>query len=63
VFVCEKEIEVNGGRFRAEKFIISVGSSPNVPPIEGIREVGYYSYNWCRSDWFGIFPNLFPFWF
>ena len=44
MFVCEKEIEVNGGRFRAEKFIISVGSSPNVPPIEGIREVGYLTY-------------------
>jgi mercuric reductase len=43
-FLSENEIEVNGKRFRAQKFIIATGSTANVPNIEGIREVGYLTH-------------------
>jgi len=53
-FVSQNEIEVNGPAFAeasagkeklsAEKFIIATGSTANVPPIEGIREVGFVTH-------------------
>jgi mercuric reductase len=43
-FVSEKEVEVNGEKFGADKFIIATGSTANVPPIEGIEEVGYITH-------------------
>ena len=59
-FISPNEIEVNpsthrrssgqassgqaGEKFSADKFIIAVGSTANVPPIKGIKEVGYISH-------------------
>ncbi len=43
-FVSQDEIEVNGEKLTAEKFIIATGSTANVPPIEGIREVGFITH-------------------
>ncbi|MEK7541708.1 MAG: mercury(II) reductase [Patescibacteria group bacterium] len=53
-FVSQNEIEVNGpasaeataGREKlgAEKFIVAAGSTATVPPIEGIREVGFITH-------------------
>ncbi|MBI2673691.1 MAG: NAD(P)/FAD-dependent oxidoreductase [Candidatus Zambryskibacteria bacterium] len=53
-FVSQNKIEVNGPSFAkasagkeklsAEKFIIAAGSTANVPPIEGIREVGFITH-------------------
>ncbi len=43
-FVSQNEIEVNGEKLSAEKFIIAAGSTANVPEIEGIREVGFVSH-------------------
>ncbi|MBI2024958.1 MAG: mercury(II) reductase [Candidatus Harrisonbacteria bacterium] len=43
-FVSENEVEVNGEKLVAEKFIIATGSTANVPPIEGIREVGFVTH-------------------
>lgn len=43
-FVSQNEVEVNGERLSAEKFIIAVGSTANVPPIEGIRETGFVTH-------------------
>ncbi len=40
-FVSQNEVEVNGEKLSAEKFIIAAGSTANVPPIAGIREVGF----------------------
>ena len=37
-FVAQNEIEVNGKKLSAEKFIIAVGSTANVPPIKGIHK-------------------------
>lgn len=44
VFVSPNEIEVNGKKYQAKKFIIAAGSTATVPPIEGIREVGYITH-------------------
>ena len=43
-FVSETEVEVNGERLTADKFIIASGSTANVPPIEGIKEAGYITH-------------------
>lgn len=43
-FVSAGEIQVDGERVRAKKFIIAAGSTANVPPIEGIRAVGYITH-------------------
>ncbi len=43
-FTSSNEVEVNGEKLSAEKFVIAVGSTANVPPIEGIKEVGYLSH-------------------
>jgi mercuric reductase len=43
-FVSIQEVEVNGEKFSADKFIIATGSTANVPPIEGIEEVGYITH-------------------
>jgi mercuric reductase len=37
-FVSKNEVEIDGEKLSAEKFIIATGSTTNVPPIEGIRE-------------------------
>ncbi|GBD34151.1 Mercuric reductase [bacterium HR34] len=43
-FVSENEIEINGQRFQAEKFIIANGSTANVPEIKNIENVGYLNH-------------------
>lgn len=43
-FVSQNEIEVNGEKLSAEKFIIAAGSTATVPPIENIREVGFVTH-------------------
>jgi len=43
-FSGEKEIEVDGEKYTAEKFVIATGSTANVPTIEGIHEVGYLTH-------------------
>lgn len=43
-FVSQNEVEVNGEKLSAKKFIIAAGSTANVPPIEGIREVGFVTH-------------------
>lgn len=40
-FVSPYEIEVNGQRIRAKKFVIATGSKPRELPIEGIETIGY----------------------
>ncbi len=43
-FVSSNEVEVNGKRLTAKKFIIAAGSTTTVPPIENIREVGFITH-------------------
>lgn len=44
VFVSPNEIDVDGSRYIAQKFIIAAGSTATVPPIKGIKEVGYLTH-------------------
>ncbi|MDZ7586568.1 MAG: FAD-dependent oxidoreductase, partial [Patescibacteria group bacterium] len=43
-FVSPNEIEVEGRKYQAKKFIIAAGSTAAVPPIAGIKEVGYITH-------------------
>ncbi len=43
-FVSDNEIEVTGQKYTAKKFIIAAGSTATVPPIEGIKEIGYLTH-------------------
>lgn len=43
-FISQHEIEVNGERLSADKFIIAAGSTAVVPPIEGIEQVGFVTH-------------------
>ncbi len=43
-FTEEKEVEVNGEKLSAEKFVIATGSIANIPPIENIKEVGFITH-------------------
>ncbi len=40
-FVSPHEVKVGKELYGGEKFVIATGSSPAVPPIPGIRDVGY----------------------
>jgi mercuric reductase len=40
-FVSKKEVRIGDKNYRAERFIIATGSSPWIPPIEGINQVEY----------------------
>jgi pyruvate/2-oxoglutarate dehydrogenase complex dihydrolipoamide dehydrogenase (E3) component len=40
-FISESTVEVKGEKISANKIIISTGSSPFVPPIEGINDIEY----------------------
>lgn len=44
VFVSPNEVEVNGQKYTAKKFIIAAGSTATIPPIEKIQEVGYLTH-------------------
>jgi len=43
-FISPNEIEVDGKRYKAKKFIIAAGSKAIVPPIDGIKDVGYLTH-------------------
>jgi pyruvate/2-oxoglutarate dehydrogenase complex dihydrolipoamide dehydrogenase (E3) component len=43
-FVNPHEIEVDGRRLRARKFVIATGSRAAVPPIQGLAEAGFYTH-------------------
>jgi len=43
VFIDEHVIEVNGMRLSARAWIVSTGSSPTLPPVEGLAEVPYWT--------------------
>ena len=40
-FVSPREVDVNGTRIRARRFVIATGSSAAVPPIPGLADVPY----------------------
>jgi len=40
-FVGRNELQVGDETIRGKKFIISIGSLPSIPPIEGVEETGY----------------------
>ena len=40
-FVDPREVVAGNVRIRAKKFVVASGSSPRVPPIEGINDVSY----------------------
>lgn len=44
VFISPNEIEINGQKYPAKKFIIAAGSTAIVPPIENIKEVGHITH-------------------
>lgn len=41
VFTDEHSVEVGGNKFNAAKWVIATGSSPAVPPLEGLDETGF----------------------
>ena len=43
-FISKNVVEVNGETLSAGKFIIAAGSTANVPPIDGIREIGFVTH-------------------
>ncbi len=43
-FVSPNEIEINNKKLSAEKFIVATGSTANIPPIAGIRQVGFLTH-------------------
>lgn len=40
-FVSTNEINVNGEKLKASKFILATGSKPAFPPIDGLKETGF----------------------
>jgi mercuric reductase len=40
-FTSPDEIEINGERYRSDRFIIATGSSPSVPNVDGLSTVSY----------------------
>jgi len=40
-FIDGHTVNVNGDRISAKKFVIATGSKPLLPPIEGLKSVGY----------------------
>jgi len=44
VFTSSHEVEVNNEKLSANKFIIAVGSTANIPPIAGIKEAGFITH-------------------
>jgi len=40
-FVAPRQVEVNGEVIKAKRIVIATGSSPYIPPIEGLEEAGY----------------------
>jgi dihydrolipoamide dehydrogenase len=44
-FISNHEVMVSGRSYSADKFIIATGSSTIIPPIPGIEDIGYDSYD------------------
>lgn len=42
-FTSPNAVKVNGVQVEAKKFVIATGSSPSIPEIKGLREVGYWT--------------------
>ncbi|ABW02328.1 mercury(II) reductase [Caldivirga maquilingensis] len=42
-FTSPNSVKVNGRVIEGERFIVATGSSPNIPNIKGLREVGYWT--------------------
>ncbi|MEM4912561.1 MAG: mercury(II) reductase, partial [Metallosphaera sp.] len=42
-FISPNAIKVNGETIEAKKFIIATGSSPSIPNIKGLNEVGFWT--------------------
>lgn len=42
-FISPNAVKVNGEIIEAKKFIIATGSSPKIPEIKGLKEVGYWT--------------------
>jgi len=40
-FVGPRQVEINGEVLKAKRVVIATGSSPFIPPIEGLEEAGY----------------------
>ncbi len=40
-FIGPREVEVNGRRIRARRFVIATGSSAFIPPIDGLKQTPY----------------------
>lgn len=43
-FISPNEIEVDGKRYKGEKFIIAAGSTATLLPVEGLKETGYITH-------------------
>lgn len=43
-FVSPHEVEVDGRRIHARRFVVATGSRAAVPPIEGLAEAGYFTH-------------------
>lgn len=43
-FVSPEEIDVNGNRYKAKKFLIATGSTTTIPPIEGLNDTGFITH-------------------
>jgi mercuric reductase len=43
-FVSSNEVEVDGKRFKGQKFIIATGSVALPPPVEGLQEAGFITH-------------------
>lgn len=44
-FVSDREIDVEGvGTIRSNRFVIATGARPSVPPVDGLEEAGYLTY-------------------
>jgi len=40
-FVGPRQVEINGELLKAKRIVIATGSSPFIPPIDGLEEAGY----------------------
>ena len=43
-FTSPTEIEVNSQKYQGRKFVIATGSTANIPPIKGIKEIGHLTH-------------------
>jgi len=43
-FVDANSLQVNGNKYRAEKFIIATGATTRIPPVNGLNEVDYLNH-------------------